>query len=139
MAKLDNIKRIVREDYPKDDRQTIEKLAGTINPFMEQVIEGFDGQIDFNNLAQEIVTFNVKVDANGIPTEGKKVKLGQNTRVIGTSCIDARNLDNVSHYPTNSPFISRTSTNGIMNISNISGLQTGERYSLTIIVYYDIE
>ena len=137
--KLDSIKRIIREDYPKEDRQTIEKLAGILNPFLEQIAQAFDQQIDFNNLAQEIKTFNVKIEANGVPIEGKKVKLSQNGRVMGVSCINARNLDNITLYPTNQPFISQATTNKIMNISNITGLQANVKYELTIILYYDIE
>ena len=38
MPKLDNIKRIIKEEYDEEIRPTIERLAYVINPFMESVV-----------------------------------------------------------------------------------------------------
>ena len=135
MAKLSNIRRILREDYPSDSQETIERLAGILNPFMEQITRAFDKQLDFTNLAQEIIKFTAKTDSNGTPIEGGKIKLSLSGRIAGVTVLNARNLDNVSHYPDSQPFLSTSTTAGIMTVNNITGLQTNERYELTILVY----
>jgi len=133
--KLDNIRRILREDYPKDSQETIERLAGILNPFMEQITRALDKQLDFNNLAQELKTFNVEVASDGSIIEGGKIKLALSGRIAGVSCINARNLTNVSHYPESQPFLSTTTTGSIMTVNDITGLQANERYEITIIIY----
>jgi len=135
MADLENIKRILREDYKSEDRDMINKLAGTLNPFMEQVTRAFDGDIDFSNLRQEIIVATFKVDANGTPLVGDKVKVGLTTRVQGLICVNVRNLDNATNYPTGTPFLSTENSGQIIKINNITNLTANERYELTLLVF----
>ena len=134
MSQLDSIKRIVKEEFKSEDRETIEKLAFILNSFMTQVIDTVNGKIDFRNLNQEVKTINVVVNSNGVPTTTTKIKHNLLTKIQGIICIDARNLTNTTLYPTNAPFLSFTPGEGVATIKNITGLQANNKYSLTLIL-----
>jgi hypothetical protein len=48
--------------------------------------------------------------------------------------IRARNLDNNTTYPTSQPFISFVSTGNLITVHNITGLQAGDEYELTLAI-----
>lgn len=133
MGFIDNIRRIIAEDFPKEDRQTVSKLAYVINTFMEQVSRQINGNIDFNNLSQDFINFTITVDASGVPVGNNIVK----TSIInprGLVVTRALNQDNSSVYPTNTPFISYSPNRNIIKINKITGLQANTEYRLFVIV-----
>ena len=141
--RLDNLRRIVVEDFPKEDRQTVGLLGEILNNFMEQVIRSYENNINFENLNSQVLTFKVQLDANGNPINDastvikKHIKLDLGRRVIGVYTINAKNQDNSSNYPTANPFIDFSQSSGLLKINKITGLQTAEEYELTIIVIYE--
>lgn len=135
MAELENIKRILADDFSNEDRDLINRLAGVLNPFMEQVIQAFDGQVNFDNLNQQLQKVTVKVNSSGTPTVGSKIKFNVTGRFNGAVCINARNLDTPTNYATTTPFLSTTTENNIMTVNNITGLTADERYELTLIIF----
>jgi len=143
MADIGNLRRIMAEDFQEDHRQTVSLLAEVLNPFMQEIIASYTNNINFDNLNQEIITFKVLVDANGIPVNAggtaikKQVKLNLARRAKGLLVINAKNQDDTSHYPTANPFIDFVQQSTILQVNNIKGLQALEEYELTIIVIYD--
>lgn len=143
MATLENLKRILIEEYPKDSKDTIELLSNTLNPFMQQVLDAFDGNINFDNINREIVKVKVIVDVNGdIITAGgtsttSKVKLSKNSKVAGLNVIKSVNKTDPTHYPTANPFIAQSVSGNLMSINKIKGLQSSEQYELTIEIIYE--
>ena len=136
MSFIDNVRRIVREDYDQKYHALIDKLAFVLNTFMEQVVTEVNGQIDFTNLAQDKIGFSITVDADGIPVTTTLVR-STVSRATGFTIIRALNQTNLGTYATNQPFVSfsvQTDTT-LMKINHVSGLQAGEKYSLTAIVY----
>lgn len=135
MAKINNFRRISTSEYAGENAQMIETLAESLNPFMREVTDAINGQIDFENLAQNIIQFEATVDANGIPVT-KQLNTGKLGALSGFSVINARNITNPASYATGQPFISFTPTGSqVININNISNLPANEKFLLTVIVY----
>lgn len=135
MASLDNIRRLIVEDFPQEDRQTVEKIAVVLNHFMENVYNVVNGNIEFDNLNQEVIDVKVTVDASGVPTQTTKISTENIRNPQGMLVIRAINSTNRTNYPTSAPFVSYTPIGGnLQRINNISGLQANEEYQLRLLV-----
>ena len=132
MGKLDNIRRILREDYEKKYHGMIDRLAFTLNRFMDQVAEQMNGNIDFANLDQDIVTFTITVNASGVPVGNNLFRINQ-ANAVGFDVISAINKSDSTLFPTSAPFISFTGSGPIIKVKNISGLQANDKYELKVI------
>lgn len=133
MAKIDNIKRILKEDFDEKDRPIVDKLGGVINTFMEQVISALNKNINFDNLNQEVRDITVTVDAGGVPLTDVSFRSNLLTRLRGMQVIFAENQTNPNSYPTTCPFISFNENSKIIRITHITGLQASNKYKLRII------
>jgi hypothetical protein len=135
MRRLD-IKRISKEDFDQEDQPLIDKLAYAINSGFEQIQAGLDGQLDFRNLNQQVVTLDVTTDATGVPTILTQWRSTLLTSVLGTQVIAATNQTAPQNMPTGTPFVSFSQINGNqVKVNKITNLQPNERYTLTLIVY----
>ena len=133
MGKLDNTRRIIKEDYDQKDHDLIGKLGYVLNSFMEQAVTQLNGNIDIANLKADIITVSMKVDASGIPIGNNLIK-SDITHVTGTTVIRALNKTSDTTYPTDQPFISWTGgvNSSVIKVKKISGLQANHVYDLTI-------
>jgi len=64
---ISNPRRIIVEDFPKESRPVVEKLATVINSFQEEVVTLTQGNIGIDNLNRSIVSIDVVTDATGKP------------------------------------------------------------------------
>lgn len=137
MARVPQKRLIRREDYPEQAGDVIESLGQVLNIFMEEVIEGFEGRLDYNNLNQSLRQINIVVDADGNPNTRTEFRslLTDGTRAGGITCIRAQNLSNPSTVPTGTPFITFTEDNNVIRIQNVTNLQENERYLLNLLVF----
>ena len=134
MGKISNFRKISPSEYTEEDAQTIETLASSLNPFLREVNDVINGNVDFDNLKQNIIQFETIVDATGTPNV-EQVNVGTSS-ITGLYVISARNTVNSSSYPTGTPFISFTPTGtNVISINNISSLPANEKFLLTVIVY----
>lgn len=134
MAKINNYRRISTSEYAGENAQMIETLAASLNPFMREVTDAINGQLDFENLSQDILEFEITVNENGVP-QTQQLNAGR-ANVQGFNVISARSTVNPSSYPTGQPFISFTPTGGnVININNISNLPANEKFLIKAIVY----
>ena len=134
MAKISNYRRISTGDFSAENSQDMNQLAEILNPFMRDVTDVVNGNIDFENLKQNKIQFEVIVDATGKPNV-TQLNIGT-PQFDGFNVINARNLTNPSVYPTGVPFISATPTgNQVININNISNLPANNKFLITAIVY----
>ena len=134
MAKIDTVKRIIVEDFPDEDKPTIEKLAYILNDFMSQVVDAFNKNITIDNLKQNIIDYEVMVDADGKPISGTTIKISGIGEIKGLIVIYAQNKTNVSLFPTSTPFVSFvTQGDGQYTIKNVSGLQLNNKYLLRLL------
>lgn len=135
MALIDNVKRIAIEEFPDEDKETVERIANYYNYFAEQVTNAINGQLSIENLTREIIQLNVTVNSSGTPIVSTKftTELG----LLGVNVIRAQNLTNTTTYPASTPFLSFDSSgNGVYTIKNISGLQSNNKYKLTLELIY---
>lgn len=131
MARLDNVRRINVDEFPKEDRETIDRLSIILNFFMEDVVNTLNGNVDFENLNREIKTLDITVDANGTPIRNQQFTSTLN--LAGTKVIRADNLTNAAVRPTSCPFLTYTTNGaGTFTIQNITGLQSNNRYRLIV-------
>lgn len=133
MGKINNTKRIVREDFDSEYHSLIDKLAYVLNTFMEQTVRQVNGNLDSTNLSSDIITAKMTVDANGTPIGNNLIKSSV-SRPVGVSVLNHTNKTNGNVFPTSHPSISFTAGTGtgVIKIRNISGLQANNEYELTI-------
>jgi len=131
--KVTNIKRLNKDDFAKEDQALVDRLSFALTPFMEQVVNAFNKNIDFDNLNQEIIYLETQVDNNGVPVINSEVRNPLRTRIKGIYCVSAENLtDNT--LLTGAPFVVYRLDSGMINIRQITGLVSGKRYRLSMIL-----
>lgn len=132
MALIDNVKRIIVEDFPEEDRRTAALVAEYYNYFAEEVTDAINGRLNYDNMANKsIKTIDVQVTENGTPIVGSKFSSEIGLR--GITVLRAQNVDNRAIYATNQPFVSyEPSGTGIYTIRNITGLPENQKFRLTL-------
>ncbi len=135
MGKLDNVRRVVKEDYDEKYHDLIDKLAFVLNSFMEQVTGQVNGCLDFENLAQDIVTFKVTVDSCGVPVTTDQIRSSV-ASPRGILVINVEDIDNPDDFDT-IPFIHFTSgtSSQVIKIKRINGLIDSRPYNLTAVIF----
>ena len=133
MARIDNTRRIVREDYDKEYHGLIDRLGFILNSFMEQTVRQVNGNLDESNLKADIITIKITVNSCGVPIGNNLIK-SDVIRPIGTTVISATNKTDGNVFPTTHPFITFTFglSPRVLKIRNISGLQANNEYELII-------
>jgi hypothetical protein len=123
-------------DVKAENQDVLQKLAGPINTFVEEVVDGFEGRLDVDNFNQGVVQLNVRVDVDGFPISSNILRspLIDGKRPNGIICLRAQNTNNPNIFPTTQPFISFSLSEDLIRIRHVSGLQAGEPYRLTILV-----
>lgn len=129
---MEGIKRLLREDFPQEDKALIDKLGGVLNPFLEQILDALNKNLDHDNLKREIKEVAVTVNASGIPTPAVSFRNTLNSKVKGINVVRAIHDTSTTTYPVSQPFISFTEENKLVKIDHISGLQASNKYNLTI-------
>jgi hypothetical protein len=131
---MSTFKRILPEDFKKDDRELIGQLAYVFNPVVDQLNTQLDNGLTFEaNISIQIKTLTAKVDETGKPVPNVAFKWDLTGRCIGLWCIYAQNTSAPNTYPTSQPFLSFTENNGQILINNISGLQPNQNYTLRVL------
>lgn len=134
MAKLGFLKRLVTEDFSKDDQKIISKLAFILNPALEQIVQAMSNNLTFeDNMASMVKEIDVEVDASGKPVSGGAFQSTLNSLCKNIITTRATNLTNSSTYPSGYPFITWEESSKIITIKHIAGLQAGSKYRLRII------
>ncbi len=137
MPKLASYKRIITNDYAKEDKKLVEQLAGPINDGFNELYFATNGRLSVReNIYCTYKEFDVEVDAAGNPTGRTVITLTYNTPVLGCEVIRAENQDNSSIYPTGAPFVSYSQDNNTIIINNITSLAAGSRWRVRIIAWH---
>jgi hypothetical protein len=130
-VQLSNVRRIIVEDYPQDQRETVGKLAEILNSFMEEVVQLSQGNIGIDNLTRNIVKIDITVDALGKPMGVSQIQTGL-TSYTGKNIVDVQSLsggDNV----ISSPYLDCTyQGNGLVKVNKFTGLPAGKKLRVTI-------
>ena len=136
MAKITDIRKLTIEDVDEKDRPLVEKLAGNDNSFKDDFALQFNGNIDFQNRIDKLITMELTVDGSGIPVGKNKFATGVNS-VAGLTIVSATNLDDVSSsgYPTAQPWIIPKNLSQVIEIAKVTGLVANNKYRVRILVH----
>lgn len=135
MARLNNVQRIIIEDFQDEDRETVSKLANILNYFMTQTTDIINGRLDYENINKQLITIEVTVNENGTPIQA--VNFAAEAGLKGGQVIRAENLTNRAVFPLSQPFVSFTPVQSkLYKVSNITGLQPNNKYRLFYEVTY---
>jgi hypothetical protein len=129
---LPDYKTIRTEDFPPETRQMIDRIAYSINPFAEQLINILNGGLLIENLNQQVVSLSgVQVDASGDLSANNQYRLSLGS-IRGHQIISVTNTTDGS-APTGAPFITYTRNNEVVTITNITGLEASKKYNIIAI------
>lgn len=123
MAKIQT-KKININDFSTNNRGDMERLARSLNPFFDEVEKAIRNQPTF-----EFLSFEVTVDASGIPTSQVNIPTSLSS-VKGLACLSATNSNGI--FPTNTPFIAFNLSKNVIQVSVVKGLPANTKFSLTI-------
>jgi hypothetical protein len=124
--------RIKTNDFAPDQKELAESLGGTLNPFIDDLLVLLNKNITVeDNLPFEYRTLDVIVDGSGVPTINGSLKTTLRN-FKGFVCINAINLDGTGTSPTATPFLVTETSNGTVNIRNITSLPAGVKFRLTL-------
>ena len=131
MSLIDNVQRIIVEDFSEEDQDAAGKLAGILNYFMTQSVDVINGRLSHENMNRELITLEVTVDANGTPTTTTRFTATQG--IQGSTVLRAVNKTNSAVYADSQPFISFAPIGATLyKINNIKGLQANNKYQLLL-------
>jgi hypothetical protein len=132
MGKAPNLKRIAKEDFPAEYQELIDKLAFPLNSHMEQVRDLFTKNVDFDNLARELITLKIQTNSLSKPITKVSFKSTLRNKIRGINVISANITSSNTSYVQSAPFISFSQNDGIVSVTNISGLAPETTYELVL-------
>lgn len=137
MSSLPSFKSIQSSDFPEEYQDLINKLALLLNNEIQSVFTALTKGVSLaDNILCTVATVPITVDANGNTTNSAQFAINiQNMKVAGCLVIKVLNTTNSAIYPTGAPFISFTAGTQNVTINNITGLQTGYQWSVTVLAF----
>ncbi|PCI45890.1 MAG: hypothetical protein COB41_00435 [Proteobacteria bacterium] len=135
MGRVPDIKRLRKEDFDSEYQPMMERVAYSVNTFMEQVISVLNKNVDFNNLNQQVVSYNISLDSSGTVINAPNIKTNLKSKPAGVLCISASNVNDPNIFPISQPFVNIGIINSTtVSVQNISGLQADSTYQLTLLI-----
>jgi hypothetical protein len=129
-------KRLLKTDYAQQFQSMIETLSYSINNAIESLNAAMDNNVSLaDNILCTVKTFNVQVDSTGKPTNTTTFPLSFTGQCLGISLINIINSTNSTTYPTSGVTISYSQSSGGIQLNNVTGLTSGNTYSLTVIAW----
>ncbi len=132
--KLNIIRRIRTEDFPKEYQNLIEQLAYPINQLTEQLVVGLSKNITIeDNLPFEVITLPITVNSN-VPTTSSAFKtvLPSVRGLIVLSAINAENDTDLNSAPFAQFVFDQTQR--IVTINKFYGLPDDINFNITFLV-----
>lgn len=132
MPKLSDIRRIIPEDFKKEDQESANLIAGSYNEFADEIYQVVNGQLDFDNLARAKVSIDISFDSAGKPV-GNSTISSNLSYVSMVNIGKAQNITNSAVKFTQAPYIDWTlQGNGIIKINYGIGFAAGAKYRLLL-------
>jgi hypothetical protein len=128
---LSNVRRIIIEDFPEEQRETVGKIATIVNPFMEEVVELSRKRVNYDNMARSLVTIDITVDETGKPKGMGQINIGLPS-YSGKTIVHIQSLsggDNV----VSTPYLDcQYQGNGVVKINKFFGLPANKKVRVSI-------
>jgi hypothetical protein len=132
MAKLSSVRRIIPEDFKKEDQDVANIIASSYNDFADELFLTVNGKLDFDNLARSKVIVDIVFDANGTPVGQVNVATGL-TSVAIINIGKVQNLTNSAARLTAAPYLDWSfQGQGLLRILYGRGFTAGTRYRVTL-------
>jgi hypothetical protein len=133
MARIPPTKRLTIEDY-KDQSSWIGRLIFPINDFFQYVSLALNKNLTIaDNLAQELHT--VQVTLAGTASDYPILFRTNLKTVVGLHVINCYEIASSPSVITSAVYVSWQNTGtGQIQVNNITGLTTGKKYSITLVV-----
>lgn len=134
--KVNNYKRIVKEDFEEENRGLIERLGYSINSVMEQLVNLLNKNITVeDNLQQEIKTIEITTSVNSptTPKESTKFKNNLTNTIKGVLVISVENLTNTNSIPTSAVQVFFSENSKIVTVSGVTGLTANNKYRIKLL------
>ncbi len=135
---IQSFKRIIKSDYAQEFQQLVETLGNSINIAFDNINNVLNRNVSLkDNIACTLKTVQLTVNDNGTPNSTITINLASvNAKAIGASVINVVNSTSASTIPTGQPFINFSQNNNTVIVNNITNLQKGNTYQVTIVVWH---
>lgn len=134
--KLPTFKRINKTDYDKDFQGLIETLSFSLNNGIEVLYQALNKSLNLkDNIACTVKTFEIEVSDDGTPKAETTFALESSNKILGMVVLNAVNETNSKVYALSTPFISFSQSGKTITINNIKGLQSGYKYTITLVAF----
>jgi hypothetical protein len=134
--KVPQYRRIYKSDFNEDEQSLVEKMSLSINNGFDVLYDLINNKLtlkdNFNGTVKDIT---LTLSSSGIPLENNSFALDTQNRIIGVQVLRAVNLTDNTVFPSQAPFISFTQTERGVTINNLTGLQSGYKWQLTVFAY----
>jgi hypothetical protein len=135
MAKLTEFKRLIAEDFPKEDRALASRLGAALNPVLQEIYQALSKNLNFtDNFNSQVKDVEITVDSSGSPKTATSIKSELKSSCKGIVCIKVDNRTNPNAYPSTCPFVSFSESNGQLIVRNVTGLTADHKYVLRLLV-----
>lgn len=129
------LRRIIKEDFPKEYDALLDKLLFPLNEAIDQVSNVLNNGLSVNdNMAGQDMVLDVTAPVNSDnPIYFKKTTLKSPCK--GIVCVSASLANNTSSAPTGTPFFTFEDAGSNVKVTNITNLVSGSRYFLRIYAF----
>lgn len=133
MAKIKNLPRLIAEDFEEENQDLIGKVAFVMNPAFEQLVQAFNKNITVeDNLNMQVKDVEITVNSKGEPTTTTSFKSSLKGTTKGLVVIKVDSLEKTTVYPTSTPFITFTESDGQVTINHVTGLVPNSKYQIRV-------
>jgi hypothetical protein len=127
-----NVKKINIQDFTLENQSDISKLARSLNPFFDDIQRTLNKGLTVNeNLPFEYATFEVSVDALGVPLNLTRFSINLKETIKGSIVINAESSNS---SPTGTPYVSFSVNSNILTINKVFGIPSNIKFKLTILL-----
>lgn len=135
--KLPSFKRIVTEDFSKENKSLIVQLGLLLNNGISVLYDAFNRNITLrDNIKSSVKDVVVIVDATGKPKQTTAFTLDVQGKIDAVMVGLAVNQTNSSVYPISGPFITGVQGPTFFTIQNVTGLTPNDSWLLRIITFH---
>ena len=137
MSTLPTFKSLQSSDFDTQYQGLINQLALIFNNDIQSLFTALNNGVSLaNNILCTVATVPITVDSSGNTTNSANFALTTpSMKITGLTVVRVINTTNSSIYPTAAPFCSFTPASNQCTINNITGLQTGYQWSVTVIAW----
>ena len=139
MAKLPTLRRLFKGDFKPEYGELVEKLITSINNGFDNIYDALNKKLTLkNNILCDVRDFSVQVGSTGIPTNSIILSIPFTNSVSVVTVGRVINITNTFSYPTSGVTVTWEQNGaGSIKINHITGLKSGETYSIRVVIYGD--